>query len=224
MNLTEILIEIADLGLHNARLDTDIKRMVNRAMRRMCERKSFTWLHNIIFATVPQNLFTIALPSNFKELDSEFSPVCWLNPASQQAVPCRVISRAQAERMGLAFAYPFAPPQVQYLPTGAVFIENDGTGWTLNTPQSFPVATAITYQLSCYLYPPDLVLGSDSNFLTTNGELSDALINLTKAIAYFSEDPSDPRGVAARSNYENIFQTACYTDSRQRNAGRPIHV
>lgn len=224
MNLTDLLFEIGEIGVKDQRLDVDLIRLINRAMRRMQERKSFTFLHDVILATVPQSLFTVALPDNFKELGSEFSPVAWQNPASAQYVPCRVISRAQAERMGLAFAYPFAPPQVQYLPTGAVFIENNGAGWTLNTPQSFPVATAITYQLSCYLYLPDLVDGSDTNFITNNGELSDALVNLTKAIAYFTEDPSDPRGAAARVNYEDIFKTACYTDSRQRNAGRPIHV
>jgi hypothetical protein len=87
-----------------------------------------------------------------------------------------------------------------------------GPFWSLNLPHE--ITEPLTFNLSCFTFPVDLVLGGDNNAITNHGELADGVVNLAKSLCYFAEDPSDQRGVAAQALYERAYKTACYEDAR----------
>lgn len=232
LNLSQIIFEVAELGVRSIRIDSDAKRFVNRAQKKICERRNWSFMRDLINRTIIAQEFSVNMPSDFKELCEERSPVTFNQPTNGAPLPCYITSRARLDRLNFWSYWPFASTYIGFYTIQYVFMEqrrdppgdntNDGP-WTLNISRWYPNSTDITYNISCYRYVPDLVLGTDHNPLTDHGDLGDALINLTKALCYFSEDPTDPRGQAAMAIYENAYRSAAYTDARQKVGGQSVH-
>lgn len=223
VQLSDIIREVGELGLQNARLDNDYKGFVNRAVKAIAERRNWSFLHDDIAVVMPAGANSVALPANFKCLSTEKSPVTYIDTATGRNIPIAVKTRQEIERQLYYVSYPYSKPLSE------IFLEINQTGpnaglWALNLPNADPNLTAITFTLSCFTLPADLVLGTDSNAITNHGELCEAVINKTKALAYFTEDPSDKRGMAANQLYEMHFKLAGMDDARRLAAGRSIHM
>ena len=223
MNLSDIIYEVGELGLQNARLDNDYRNFVNRAIKAIAMRRNWTFMHDRIQVTVPAGQTSVVLPATFKQLAVEKSPITYTDDATGRNIPVLVKTRAEIERQGYAIGYPYSRPLCQ------VFLELNASGtnpglWVLNLPNADPNTQDVTFTISCFTLPVALVLGSDSNAMTNHGELADAIINKTKSIAYFSEDTTDKRGVEASRLYEVAYRTACYEDATQATGGQSIHM
>lgn len=99
-----------------------------------------------------------------------------------------------------------------------------GTVWTINLPSRMLTSTDAVFTLSCFQFFPELVLGSDRNVITDHALLGDALLNKAKAIAFFAENPTDPRGMACEQLYQSLYKSAMYADQRNKIAGRAVHM
>lgn len=233
-NLTELVHEIAELPAMGPSVQLDFRTFINRAIAQIGARRNWTFTHDYRQATIAEGQSSVSLGSDFKELGPEKSPVSvnWPESPANVGVPVRVLTRAQMQRQGWwGYGYNLIiPPALPLAYAPAVFLEQNSDGlWMLNGfgPYSQPV----TYNISAYYYPTPLVLGTDSNGITNNPELTDALINRAKAIAYFSVGPDDSRyeacqkaGLACQALYEMHYQQAAKDDVHRRIAGVSWHA
>lgn len=226
MNFGEILLECGELGNTSSRVNQEWRRFVNRAQRRIAQRRDWNFCHDVRTVTIKSGQLSSPLDKNFKKLANEKSPISYQDPTVPfpLPIPVEVISRAQADRMGYnpwTTPFPTAPVcfSLRY-----VFLEQNGPNgqWMLYLPvQAIANPTAV-YTVSAYYYPSDLQNADDHNGMTDHPELGDALINLTKGMAYFAEDSTSPQGVACMEEYEKCYRRASYSDCQQRFGGRPL--
>ena len=229
MTLSDIIYEVGELGLKNARLDADYKGFVNRAVRAIAMRRNWTFLHERLSVTMTAGTVTAPLVSavsgaTFKQLSTEQSPVTYTCPTQGIDIPVWVRSREEIERRIHILSYPYSKPLT------TVFLElNTNSGpnagvWTINLPKPFPETTNITFNVSCFTIPAPLSAGGDSNAITNHPELVEAVINRTRSIAYFAEDTTDKRGISAMLLYENSYKLAAHEDALVSLGGQSIHM
>jgi len=226
MNLQDLIFEVGELSAVSPRIQSDIKGYINRAQKAICARRNWTFMQGVRSYTILAGATSVNLDSTFKSLTAETSPVTWSDPISTAQIPVKVLSREEAQRYNWALYAPYQPPvaPVATPPTPWVFIDRVGAQWTLNNSVINTTSTqSMTYNISALFYPADLVLGTDSNALTNDGELAEALVNLAKAIAYFAEKPGHPDGMAAMALYESHYRQACYSDARAKIGGMAAH-
>jgi len=225
MNLEQLIREIGELGVKNGRLNSDIRGWINRAQRTICERRNWTFMHDVITATIPANHASVNLPETFKQCDDENSPVSYFMPDSTIPNPVQVVSRAAINRAGsllLARDTRFHAAQV---PIRVCYFEQNAEGvWTLNILQIASQTTDTPFTIAAYFYTPPLEMAGDQNALTNHGDLVEALIARTKAIAYSSEDPTDKRAQACMADYDRHIKSAIYSDTSKKNGGRALHA
>lgn len=228
MTLTEIVYEVQQLGVKSSRTLADSKNFVNRAIRRVAQRRNWTCLHDIRTATMPSGSNEAPLDPNFKALSSEKSPVSYQDPTTSMTlpIPCEVTSRALSTRMGYNPFVAISPAVLNTFPLRYVYIEqNAGGRWTLFLPQQYQTnPTSVVFTISAYYYPETLVLGDDSNGITNHPELCDAVINLAKHLAYAAEEVDNPKADAALSLYERAYKSAAYSDVAQQFSGRQLQM
>ncbi|MEI8320352.1 MAG: hypothetical protein WCH79_20675, partial [Planctomycetia bacterium] len=99
-----------------------------------------------------------------------------------------------------------------------VYLENTGSGWTLNLLDA--PASDLTFRISYYGYLPDLVLETDSNALTTDYE--DLVENTVKAIAFASIN--DPVAGLFDAKARELQSDAILTDKRRNSTGRTMRM
>jgi hypothetical protein len=228
MTLQDLIYEVGELSCVSPRIQSDVKGFINRAQRQICNRRNFLWMQDIRQYTIPSNSISVPLDADFKQLTTEKSPVTWTDTVNQAArIPVTILSREEAERYNWAFFYPYNAPVAPLVcpPVPWVFIDQIAGVWTLNNSVINQVTNqAMIYNVSGYFYPKPLVLGTDSNALTQHGQLAEALVNCAKATAYFAEKPGHPDGVEAMAIYEKFYQSACYSDARQKIGGQSVHM
>jgi len=163
---------------------------------------------------------SVNLPTNFKSVDEGNSPVTVVT--QPYGVPLRVAIKTREQltnRVGWGWWQQPNPPW--NYPVRAIFLERlNGGPWTLNLPPGATTVQPITYQLSCFLYLPDLVLGSDTNALIQAGDGFDMVVNLAKSIGYAAEDPTDKRGLAALALYNAAYREFAHKDALQDTQGQ----
>lgn len=226
MTISEILIEIGELSVRGQNMQSNLKGFVNRAQRAISQRRNWSFMHDRSTATVAAAATSVDLGADFKSLSEERSPVTYTDASfGNSNVPVKVASREEVESWW-PWPWPFGPVLVpipgSYLPIRVVFIEQNGPGgnWTLNIPPQFAATAALVFNLSAYWYPAPLVAGTDHNGLTDHGDLAEALLNRTRALAYAAEDASDKRAVACLELSEAQIKSAAYSDERIKSAGR----
>lgn len=232
MNLGDILIEVGEIdtaisqgGPLAERLNSSLVNMVNRAQRSICRRRSWTFMRERGTATVSSGTTSAPLGDTFKELCPEQSPVSYTYGVYN--LPVLVTSREALEQRGI---WPwldgpfFVPIPGGQWPIRVCFIEGTSAGWTLNIPVQFVPTSDVVFNISAFYYPPDLQQATDHNMLTDDGELGEALLHKTRAIAYAAADPSDKRVEASEQIYEMRMQSAMYSDGAQKYAGRTLHL
>ncbi len=210
--------EVGELSLKSPATEMNVRSYVNRAIRAIAQRWNWTFMHDIQLVTLPASQTSVTMPSNFKELSREDSPISF--SYGLYRLPVTVTTRSRIESAGLwpLMNGPLSMPLPGgYLPVRVVFMERNGPGgaWTLNVPPQFIITQAMTFNVQGYYYPNELVSASDSNAFTEQGELVEAIIARAKAIGYFAEDPSSPLGQAAMQQFELHFRNALYGDSQQ---------
>lgn len=228
MTIGDVLFEVGELGNQSDRVQIDLVRFINRAQQRICQRRNWSFCHDQRSVTLPQGQLGASIDRNFKQLSTERSAVTYQDPTVnyQLPIPCEVISRAEANRRGLfPWGIPFPAPVNAY-PLRYVFIEKNGPNgaWMLYIPQQYTTSPTVTFMVSGYYYPNDLKNADDHSGVTDHPELCDALINLTKALTYFSEDTKSEDGMAAMALYEQAYKLASYSDSAQRYQARQLNM
>lgn len=228
MVFSEIIYECSSLGNKSTTIELDWKNFVNRAQRRIAQRRNWSFCHDQRQVTINQGTLSARLDINFKEVSSEKSPISYNDPSQtyQFPIPCILISRARGDRQGYNPFFAPYPTLLNAFPLRYVFIERDGPGgqWTLNIPQQYAVNPTAVFNVSAYYYPNPLQGGDDHNGLTDHPELCDALINLTKAMSFFAEDAESKQGQNCMALYEQLFREASYSDLQQRLAGRALSM
>jgi hypothetical protein len=226
MTFGELLYECGELGNQSNRVEIDWRRFVNRAIRRIAQRRDWTMMRDQRQVTINQGALSAPLDANFKKLTDEKSPISYIDPTTtyQLPIPCIVISRAEADRMGYNPFFAPYPVQLNAFPLRYVFVEKDGPDgrWKLFIPQQYVVNPTVVFNVGAYYYPNDLHNAEDHNGFTDHPELCDAIINLTKATAYFAEEPDSEKGAAAMKLYELAYKQAAYSDAAQRLMGRAL--
>lgn len=227
MDLEAILHEIGDLSVRSIAQESDYVNLVNRAQRVITSRNNWSFMHDRKQINVLTGSTATQFPLAFKQLSAEKSPVSYTDASlGQSNVPVKVSSREEVESWW-PWPWPFGPILVpipgSYLPIRVVFVENNQGSKFLNIPPQFAASATLVFNISAYWYPDDLALGTDHNALTDSGDVSEALINLAKSMAYFAEDPTDKRGVAARQLYQDHYKSALYSDGSQKTGGRALH-
>lgn len=107
------------------------------------------------------------------------------------------------------------------MPIRVVFMEQDGPGglWTLNVPPQFIITNNCQFNVQGYYYPLDLKQGDDTNGMTNNGQLCQAIIALSKAFAFLNNDETEKQGQAAMARFEDLFDKALYEDASRKYNG-----
>lgn len=215
MNLAQIIREVGEGGGKGVVPDSKVKDYVNRAQRMLAERQNFTFMRSLQTATLTSGNVSVALSSRFKELDAEASPVVYADPdGSGRGIPVSVTSRAEAQRVDWRSASPLCPVWIE---------QTDGGLWSLFVPPQAAPTSDLVYTLACFLFPSDLVLGTDTNGMTTGGVITQALIQQAKALAFAAEDPTDARGLACQDSAEKMLMTFRANDERRKLSGRALH-
>lgn len=181
-------------------------------------------MHNRSVFSVLSGTTSVSLGSTFKQLTGETSPVSYTIGGFN--TPVEVVSREQTERLGYwVNVSNYIPTPGGTWPIRVVFIEqNSGGNWTLNIPPQCAPTLDMPFNVSAYYFPAALALGTDSNALTNHGLLADGLVNLVKAMAYETEDPTDKRAIACRMLYEDYYNKAIYQDTAQQFGGRELRM
>lgn len=208
------------------RLTSDVKDFINRAQRYICERNDFSFMRSHEDVTIPSGSTTAPLAENFKQLTQERSPVSFTDSSTTAGapMPVRVYSREEMQRRGWWPLRQWVAGTATYLPGFGIFIDYDQNIPTLNIPQNVTTSASLTFTVSAFYYLPDLQKATDHNALTDNGLLSDALVNLAKAMAYEAEDPTNEMAAASRALFESAYKSAMYADVRKTYAGRSLRA
>jgi hypothetical protein len=223
--VADIIQEIAEVGVVNSRLSSNYLGWLNRAQRWVCGRRNWNFCFDYQQFTLVGGTSSFQLGPSFKALAPERSPVSYIAPGGGAPITVNISSRAQLSRFWTSWTAYFYTPNTFWLPPTWMFLEQDNNGqWTLNLPPSIVAQNDITYGVSAYYFPADFTSGSNTNGLTTHPILIDALINYTKALAYWAQDPTDQRGAAARTIAEQAMTSAAYDDVLTRSSGRAIHM
>lgn len=222
MNLSQLVRYVGEIGLKNPKLDSDVRDFVNQAVRYVAERYNWNGMHNWSQVTLLSGSTSVTMPPTFKELSEQASPISF--SYNQYNLPVIVSTRSQIEACGLwpLMNGPLSMPLPGgWMPIRVVFMEQDGPGglWTLNVPPQFIITNNCVFNVQAYYYPLDLQQGSDSNALTNNGQLSQAIIALAKAFAFLNDDETAKQGEAAMARFETLFDIALYEDTKRKYNG-----
>lgn len=226
MNLAQLLYQVGEVGIKNPNRDLDIKGYVNQAILYMAERHNFAGMHDIQQVTVPSAQTSVTMPDTFKELSEEQSPISFTYGLYR--LPVMVTTRSRIEACGLwpLMNGPLSMPLPGgYLPIRVVFIEqNAGGQWTLNIPPQFVLTTAMVFNVQGYYYPRPLQQGTDSNALTANGQVAQAIVALAKAFAYLNDQETSKEGQLAMQRFEDLFDKLLYDDCRRKLQPVPLRM
>ena len=225
MTLDQITRRVGELGVRSERIQTDVIDFINLARQTIAERKNWGFMHNRIQVSMTPNTQSANLPANWKSLSPERSPVSYNQPGSGFPIVVDVQSREQIEQVGFGWRGWYTLVPNGYLPVGAVFFEQNADGlWTINIPTYFVNTTQITYNVSCYLYPKQLVLGTDNDGMTNDGNLGEAIVNLSKAMLIEAEPEPDKSAQLFRNLAEDYLRKAANDDARRKIVGRVLHM
>jgi len=225
VTLEDIIREIGELSVPNGKQAPDLKGYVNRAQRQIASRRNWSFMKAVNTATIAANTNSVSLGSTFKSLAGETSPASFTY--GDYRLPVYVASRQEIEARGI---WPwvngpyFTPSPGGAWPIRVVFLESTSAGWTLNIPPQFTPTIDVSFNVSAYYYPATLTLASDTNAITEDGDLGEALVNKTRAISYAAIDPSDPKIAGAERLYETAITRALYADASRQFSGRTLRM
>lgn len=226
MNLEDILREVRYCCKSQQTIN-DLKGMANRAIKTIAERANWSAMHDRRPITIPTGYTNAPMGPAFKQLSGEESPVSFVYGNYSLAV--QVTSRSRIELSGI---WPFPngpfsfPVPGGFMPIRVVFFERNGPGgqWTINVPPQFSITQNAIFNVHAYWYPAPLVKGSDTNPFTEDGNLSDAIMMMTRAYALRSEDPASETAMAAKAEAEEAITRAMYSDAAISLGGRPLRM
>jgi len=226
MNLEDILREVR-YAVKSQQTLNDLKGMANRAIRTIAERANWSSMHDLRPITIPSGYSSAPMGPLFKQLSTEQSPVSFTYGNYRLSV--EVSSRSRIELAGI---WPFPngpfsfPVPGGFMPVRVVFLERNGPGgqWMLSVPPQFSITQDAVFNVQAYWYPAPLVKGTDTNPFTEDGNLSDAIMMMTRAYALRAEDPSSEVALAAKTEAEEAITRAMYSDAAISMGGRNLRM
>lgn len=227
MNLSRLTFRVGELRKPNGdRLTSDVKDFINLAQKYIAEQSNWSFMKDHEDVTIASGDTSAPLSENFKQLTTENSPVSYASATVTAGfpIPVPVFSREQLQGRGWWPLTQWNVGATTFMPSFGVYIDLAAGNPTINIPQNITATANLTFTVSGYYYPADLVKGTDHNAITDHGILSDALVNLAKAFAYESEDPTDPRADACRGRYDAATTTALYSDGAIARGGRTMRM
>jgi hypothetical protein len=234
MNLFDLVREVGELPGRSQRTDQDVKRFINRAIRAIANRKNWSFLHDNRPYVILTGDTSVSMGPDFKCLSTEESPISVSYEAGNMTyrLPCRVLSREEVERQ---LFWPWIgqflnqPVPGGYVPIRVVFMERDSTGgqggvWRLHIPPQFNVQSNSPYNVSAFYFPKPLIHPDDTNAITEDPDLADAVVNYAKSLKYSAENEMDSRAKMCLAAYEEHFTQADYSDELIKYAGRSLRM
>lgn len=197
---------------------------INRALRKIQQDYSWNCMRHAIEVTITSGTGSVALPSDFKELTPEKSPVMLKSietAGRTRFYPSRVGTFEDISRKDAYLLYPYAPQAVvtdKYGIPVYLSIDDQASVWTLNI-----VGTTnqdITYRVSYFRFLPQLKENTDENFLTR--EYEEMVEVKLKATAFMSLN--DPVAGDFEALYVRMAQLARATDELRRFQGRTLRI
>jgi len=187
---------------------------INQGLRSIYQSHSFLCMTDRITVTMANGDTSIVLPSNFKELKSERSPI-YLSGQDGTLLPCRVTREALERRLLTANQTIIVPtnPSTLFrdLPVWVDWDANDAFLYTL-----YPVTGDTNFIIKCFVYLNDLVADTDQNYITrTYEEMVKAKIS---AVAF--EELRDPEWKDQEELFNDRFIKAKADDLYRAQKGR----
>lgn len=194
--------------------DDDYSAYLNDAQREICRLYSFNWMRTSTSVTILAGTSSIALPTNFKELTTDVSPVHEVDDSSGSEVytPVAVWTPEKVKRWQRSTVLSGSVP--------AVYVDQT------TSPQSLSIGTITAtasreFQVSYFKFLDDLDSDSDTNKLTD--DYPQMLLHKAKALAF--GDINDEAMVEFHEGLFTVkFLQAKKHDSYARVAGQNLHM
>jgi hypothetical protein len=212
------LKELLAVGVGRTDLEASYPRWINRALKRIQQDHDWSFAKSVLTVVVDSGTSTEALPSTFKCLSSERTPI-YITAGLGETTPrpCYVVSYEHTQNLKGA-AWPSSAGSGSSTGT-YVFLQRASTGIvSLRLAETAP--SNITFAVSAYSFLPDLAADDDENILTTDYE--DLVEAKLKSIAFATVN--DPLA----ADYENLYrlrlQEAIRDDYLRTHKGRAIRM
>lgn len=198
-----------EIGVARDDLAGEYTEWINRGVRAVQRDHSYNCMRHVQNITMTAGTSAVALPGDFKELQSPKGSVSLYVP-SEGYFPCEVVTRAKLIQGGT-------------VPRGAafearVFLSNDGNQAFLNFLDN--TTSDVTFSVEYFRFLPLLAADSDENYLTR--EFEDMVQAKIKQIAFSSTN--DPQAASELALYEVEKRKAVAFDARQRSQGQLIRM
>jgi hypothetical protein len=195
---------------------------INRALRRIQTLANFSFMHQRSPFVIVAGQSSVSLGTAFKELTAESSPVTVTDPSLPGPVaelPCEVTSRENLINYRAAANVPTIPPNVRGRLSGLpVFLDNLGSGWTLNI--AGVTEEDVNFKVSHYRFLNDLAADTDTNALIQ--AFPDLVESEIKATAFTALN--DPIAASFKGLASAFMAEAVLTDHRRQNRGRVLRM
>lgn len=187
---------------------------INQAMRGIYRDHSFLCMSDRKTATITNGNTSIALPSDFKELQAERAPI-YLQGQDGSLLPCHVSREATERRLLTANQTIIVPTNPSTLFRDLpVWISYDSTGSILN--MLYPSTGDSVFVIKCFVYLTDLAADTDQNYITQFYE--EMVKAKVSAVAY--EELRDPEWKDQEDLYHSRLQKAKADDLYRSQKGR----
>lgn len=217
MNFAD-LKELLAVGVGRTDLEASYPRWINRALKQIQKDHDWSFCKSILTVTIDAGTTTEALPSTFKCLSSERTPIYITGGLGETTPrPCEVVSYEHTQNLKGA-AWP-ASSGVGSSTGTYVFLQRGTTG-TVSLRIADTASSNLVFSVSAYSFLPELAADDDENVLTTDYE--DLVEAKVKSIAFATVN--DPLA----ADYENLYrlrlQEAIRDDYLRTHKGRAIRM
>ncbi len=189
---------------------------VNEAIKELCRRRSWAKMKDVVTFTVLTGNGSAALPSNFKEPQSGINPLRGINvPNLVGGFDLWTLYSKQEIKRLVAIGCGVVDRKA--------YIDNVAGVATVFL-QGQP-GTDINFELDSYLFPADLALGTDHNFLTDDYPF--LVLEQAKVFTY-GQDGRNPDAPAqrdiAQKEVERLYSIAIQDDAYRTVRGRRFRM
>ena len=217
MNFAD-LKELLAVGVGRTDLEASYPRWINRALKQIQKDHDWSWAKSILSVVVDAGTTIEALPSTFKCLSSERTPI-YITAGLGETTPrpCYVVSYEHTQNLKGA-AWPASAGTGSSTGT-YVYLQRATIGVvSLRVPDA--PSSNVTFSVSAYSFLPALSADDDENILTTDYE--DLVEAKLKSIAFATVN--DPLA----ADYENLYrlrlQEAIRDDYARTHKGRAVRM
>ncbi len=191
---------------------------INHACGELQQRRSWVGMKSTVTVVIPGGNGQVDLPSNFKEPQSGYNPLTAANSALPGGVDMwSLYSKQEMERLGVIGCD---------TPDNKAYIDLDTATGNMMLVTLGQVGTDTTFYLDSYLFMPELVNTTDTNWLTMKYPmlvLEQAKLYVFQHLA--GQDPDKMQSIAmVRQEVERQFAQASADDGYRQVRGRRFRM